>query len=387
MTGAAASEVTVEVLEGAEGMTRLRDEWHALYHRNGSELSLSYAWSDAVVSVYGVPGDRLRTIAVRRHAELIGLLPLITRRARRSFWHVTPLAEEHNTHSDWLAAEHSSEIAGAFVRGLIAAGVTWDRFRMSRVLAGNPLLPHFVAALQARGIRVLLRAEPPSYVMRLPPTYAEYLAARSAKFRNHLKRVHKKIHARHAEVAVLAGDQSASGFTAAFARMLAIEQGSWKGAHQWAMFPDSAATRFWRAVCGHAWAEGRVHAQFLAIDGRPAAYNLGYIIGEEYAYLKTTFSDEFRDLGAATFLRARLVEDLIGRGIRVVDFPGEPYDWERQWTTELRRHVMLTAYSGTIRSRLLEVLERIRHGRHPRLIAPAPPQAAATDRRRREAMV
>ncbi len=95
---------------------------------------------------------------------------------------------------------------------------------MSRVLEHNALLPHFVAALRGRGIRVLLRPELPSYVMRLPRTYAECLAARSAKFRNHLKRVDRKIHTRHADVTVLVGDRSASGFTAAFTRILAIEQ-------------------------------------------------------------------------------------------------------------------------------------------------------------------
>ena len=359
-------------------MAQLRDEWHALYQRSGRELSLSYAWSHAVASVYGAPGDRIRTIAVRRGAALVGVLPLITRRARRSFCHLTPLAEEHNTHSDWLVAEPSREIADAFVQGLVEAGVEWDRFRMSRVLEHNALLPHFVAALRGRGIRVRLRPELPSYVMRLPRTYAEYLAARSAKFRNHLKRVDRKIHTRHADVTVLVGDRSASGFTAAFTRLLAIEQGSWKDAHKWAMFADSAATRFWREVCENAWAEGRVHLQFLAIDGRPAAYNLGYIAGGEYAYLKTTFCDEFRDLGAATFLRARLVEDLIDRGIQLVDFPGEPYDWERQWTAELRRHVMLTAYSGTARSRVLEWLERLRHSRDSRRETSAPPRPYLT---------
>lgn len=368
-------------------MAQIRDEWHALYQRGGRELSLSYAWSHAVASAYGAPGDRIRTIAVRRGAALVGVLPLITRRARRSFCHLTPLAEEHNTHSDWLVAEPSTELADAFVQGLIEAGVAWDRFRMSRVLEHNALLPHFVAALRGRGIRVLLRPELPSYVMRLPHTYAEYLAARSAKFRNHLKRVQRKIDARQADVTVLVGDRSASGFSAAFARILAIEQASWKDTHEWAMVPDSAPTKFWREVCENAWAEGRVHVQFLAIDGRPAAYNLGYIVGGEYAYLKTTVCDEFRDLGAATFLRARLVEDLIDRGIQLVDFPGEPYDWERQWTAELRRHVMLTAYSGTARSRVLEWLERLRHRRHSRPKAPEPPPRCGARRPRREALV
>ena len=373
MATAEASRVTIAILDGAEGMWRLRDEWQALYHRGGRELSLSYAWSHAVASVYGAPGDRIRTIAVRRDGALIGVLPLVTRSARRSFCHLTPLAEEHTTHSDWLVAEPSSAIADALVQGLMAAGVEWDRFRMSRVLEHNALLPHFVAALRGRGIRVLLRPELPSYVMRLPHTYAEYLAARSAKFRNHLKRVKRKIDARHTDVTVIVGDRSASGFSAAFTRILAIEQASWKGAHKWAMFADSAATKFWQDVCENAWAEGRMHVQFLTIDGRPAAYNLGYIVGDEYAYLKTTFGDEFRDLGAATFLRARLVEDLIDRGIHLVDFPGEPYDWERQWTAELRRHIMLTASSGTARSRVLEWLERVRHIRDTRRETPAQP--------------
>ncbi len=377
MATAKRSQVTVAIVDGVEGVSSLRDEWQALYHRSGRELSLSYAWSQAVVSRYAAPSDRIRAIALRRDATLVGVLPLITRAARRAFCHLTPLAEEHSTHSDWLVAEPSGEIADAFVQGLAAAGVDWDRFRMSRVLEHNALLPHFVTALRRRGFRCVLRTEAPSYVLRLPHSYAAYLAARSAKFRNHLKRVQKKIQSRRIDVAVLVGDGSASGFTEAFTRMLAIERTSWKHAHAWAMYSGSAAAEFWRQVCATAWVEGRMHVQFLSVDGRQAAYNLGYVIDDQYSYLKTTFGSEFREVGAATFLRARLVEDLIDRGIQLVDFPGEPYQWERQWTRDVRGHVMLTAFSGTARSRVLELLERARHIRHMRRETPAPPIGAA----------
>lgn len=364
------SPITVAVVDGAEGIESLREEWQALYQRHGEELSLSYAWSHAIASNYAAPGDDVRTIALRRGDTVVGILPLITRAARRAFRHVTPLAEEYNTHSDWLVAEPSPEIADAFVLGLAASGIDWDRYRMSRVLEHNALLPHFLAALRHRRIRYLLRTEPPSYVLRLPDGYSAYLAARSAKFRNHLKRVEKKILARRADVTVLVPRQSTVGVAEVFDRILAIEHASWKHAHGWAMSSESATTAFWRQVCESIWAEGRAHVQFLAIDGRPAAYNLGYVVGDTYAYLKTTFASEFREMGAATFLRARLIEDLIARGIRLVDFPGEPYEWERQWTTDVRGHVMLTAYSGTIRSRMLEVLERIRQVRRVRHEAP-----------------
>ena len=372
--------VTVEILDGPDALSPLRDEWQALFGRVGRELSLSYAWSHAVASLYTAPNDLIRTIALRRDGTLVGVLPLIAR-TYHSFRHLTPLAEEHNTHSDWLIAEASSEVAEAFVHGLIAVGIDWDRFRMSRVLEQNPLLPHVVAALRRRHIRFLLRTEPPAYILRLPQTYASYLAARSAKFRNHLKRVQKKVQTLRPEVTVVAGDHSEAGFAAAFAQILAVERISWKDAHGWAMSSESAATEFWRQVIGSGWAEGRIHVQFLTLDGRLAAYNLGYVVGHDYTYLKTTFGSEFREVGAAAFLRARLVEDLIDRGLQQVDFPGEPYAWERQWTTDVRAHIMLTAYSGTARSVVLELLERARHLRHTIPEAPASGQAFQVSRR------
>ena len=294
----------------------------------------------------------------------MGVLPLMRRTVRRAFSHLAPVAADHNTHSDWLIAEPPSyEIADALVRGIISAGVEWDRFRMSRLLENNALLPYFTAALRERRIRFLLRREPPSYVARLPLSYSAYLRARSAKFRNHLKRVGKKIELQRPEVIALMAGESECRFSEAFTRILAIEQTSWKSAGRWAMSSQSAATEFWRQVGESGWAEGRLHVQFLTLDGRPAAYNLGYIVGDQYSYLQTTFSSEFRAIGAATYLRGKLVEDLIGRGIRVLDFPGEPYEWERQWTSDVRGHVMLTAYSGTVRSTVMELLERVRQTR------------------------
>jgi CelD/BcsL family acetyltransferase involved in cellulose biosynthesis len=353
----------VEILihDGIEGIASLRNQWDALYRRAGCEPSLSHAWTHAVASLYAAPDGQIRTIALQRDDTLIGVLPLMRRTVRGAFSHLAPVAAAHNTHSDWLIGEPPShEIADALVRGIIAAGVEWDRFRMSRILENNALLPYFTAALRERRIRFLLRREPPSYVLWLPLSYSAYLKARTAKFRNHLKRVGKKIQSRRPEVIVLMAGESECSFSDAFTRILAIEQTSWKYAGRFAMSSQSAATEFWRQVGERGWAEGRIHAQFLTLDGRTAAYNLGYIVGDQYSYLQTTFSSEFRAIGAATYLRAKLVEDLIDRGIRVLDFPGEPYEWERQWTTDVRAHMALTAYSGSARSAVVELLDRVR---------------------------
>ena len=72
----------------------------------------------------------------------------------------------------------------------------------------------------------------------------------------------------------------------------------------------------------------------MYLDGRPIAFNLGLVHGACYYYLKTSYDQALNQAGAATVFRARLVERLMAEGVRVLDFPGAPYQWEEQWADE-----------------------------------------------------
>jgi hypothetical protein len=100
----------------------------------------------------------------------------------------------------------------------------------------------------------------------------------------------------------------------------------------------------------------------MTIDGRPAAYNLGYVRDSTYSYLKTSFVEALKPLGVATYLRARLIRSLIERGLRVLDFPAAPHEWERQWTETVRWHKKLTVYRPTAPGIGLAIAQRLRHG-------------------------
>ena len=80
-----------------------------------------------------------------------------------------------------------------------------------------------------------------------------------------------------------------------------------------------------------------------------------------YHYLKTSYDHALRPLGPAAVLRARLIEGLIASGVRRLDFPGEPYEWESQWTDTVRGRVVLTVYPATLRGKLLGLIDRLRH--------------------------
>lgn len=83
--------------------------------------------------------------------------------------------------------------------------------------------------------------------------------------------------------------------------------------------------------------------------------------GSRYHYLKTSYDQTVRALSPSTVLRARLIEGLIRQRVKVFDFPGEPYEWETQWTDTAHWRQVLTVYGGTLRGRLLHLAERVRH--------------------------
>ena len=104
----------------------------------------------------------------------------------------------------------------------------------------------------------------------------------------------------------------------------------------------------------------RLHLRFLYLDDRPVAYNLGVLLKGTYFYLKTSYDHAEKPLSPSTFLRARLVAELIGQGVQELDFPAEPYEWERQWTDELRWHRSLTLFAPSLKGFVYEVYQTAR---------------------------
>jgi CelD/BcsL family acetyltransferase involved in cellulose biosynthesis len=310
------------------------------------------------------PDDRCLLVELRRGSTLIGILPLVRRvltvlgqRVRL----LAPLSEEYNTHSDVLLASADDESASALVAALVGLDERWDCFRMARLLRENPLVAPLRRAFDAAGCLQGEREGPSAYVLDLPRSFDEYLAGRSAKFRNHLKRVTRKLQAAgDLRVCRLAPGDS---FDAAYDALLQVERASWKHGHGTAITAVTRQAGFYRDLARVARAAGRAHLQWLTIDGRPVAYNLGYLTPGGYHYLKTSYDQQWRPLGPSTFLRTRLIEELIAAGVARFDFPGDPYEWESQWTRTTRPRTVLTVYPPTLRGRALAAAEWLRHRR------------------------
>jgi CelD/BcsL family acetyltransferase involved in cellulose biosynthesis len=353
--------ISVESSNGVDQIRSWRADWDGVFSAAPNEPSSSYEWTDALTHSHFVAGDRVVLVRLRRGLETIALVALVARSEKVAglpIVTISPISEWYNTHSSLLVRERTREVADAFVNALVTLGVRWDLFRMSRWLEEDPLLQHLRASLTERGQPFECRPIDPSYLLELPGSFEAYLASRSAKFRNHLKRTRRKID--ELRTARVVEWNEIGDVDRAYEMLLAVETNSWKQHHGTAITTVGRQMIFYREMAREAASLGRLRLHFLTIEGVPVAYNLGYLAGGCYSYLKTSFDEKVRSLGASTYLRAHLVESLITQGVRWLDFPAEPYEWERQWAETVRWHRSLLIYNSTWPARLVSIVNRIR---------------------------
>ncbi|MGA6826492.1 GNAT family N-acetyltransferase [Nitrospira sp. NS4] len=305
--------------------------------------------------------DSIATIILKRGGAVIGIMPLVLRPMKKLGHRLIaafPVSELSNTHSDVLLEEVSEPVLAAVVDTLYRPDLGWDVFSMTRLLEARPLGGLLCELVRRRRSRYECARVQPSFFLTLDGTFDGYLRRRSGSFRNALKRIERKLMSR-GRVEIRAQDDF-PGIEEAYDTLLSIEHRSWKQAHGTSISAVSRQTTFYRHLCAVASQKGWLHLGFLYLDGRPVAYNLGLILNDTYFYLKTSYDYAERPLSPATLLRAKLLEELIGRGVKQFDFPGEPYEWERQWTDEMRWHQALVLYAPSARGIAYGLYRRVK---------------------------
>ncbi|MGH9345626.1 MAG: GNAT family N-acetyltransferase [Vicinamibacterales bacterium] len=353
------SDITAQIVGAAEGIAAFAEEWERLFEAAASEPTTSLEWTRALVHNYVRPDDRAFVVRLERGGRAVGFVPLLARPfrvLRQRCIRLTPMSEVFNTHSDLLLLEGGTHAIDALLDALRRLDVRWDGFRMSRLLQENPIGPQLNERARAGGWICRTRQRRPAYHLPLPATFDEYFAARSAKFRNHARRMEKKLRAAGAVRVIEISDRAA--FEASYDALLQVERASWKASRGISIHGVSHRTAFYREWGPAAAAAGRLHVQLLMLDGEPIAHNIGYVTGGCYYYLKTSYAAAHRPLSPATFLRLRLIEGLIAQGITRLDMPGNPYDWEGQWTDMMRPQITVSIYPRTVRGRVLAWLDR-----------------------------
>lgn len=354
--------VVAEILYDRASLADLKADWDRLMDHRNHEPSVSFEWTTALMESHIEEHDKIVFIILKRFGAVIGIVPLVVRPMKKlgqTFIRAFPVSEFTNTHTDLLLEDSSEPVLTALVDALYQSDLGWDVFSMTRLVESQPLGMRLCEVMRQRRRRFEVRREQPSFFLTLDSTFEGYLRRRSGSFRNALKRIERKLKSRG--LVEIRDQNDFTGIDQAYEALLSIEDRSWKHAHGTSISSVSRQTAFYRHLCQLAFQKNWLHLGFLYLDDRPVAYNLGLILRNTYYYLKTSYEYSLRPLSPATILRRNLVEELIERRVKELDFPGEPYEWERQWTDEVRWHQSLTLFAPSAKGFAYGLYRKAKH--------------------------
>ncbi len=351
-----------EIISQPEEIRKFEPQWRQMFHSGKYQPSASFEWTWALISTHIGKNDSFQLVVMKDGDDVVGLIPLIRREIKRyglSIVNLFPISEIYNTHSD-LIIKNSSLVIERLLNILFSIK-RWDVFRMGYFLENSSQLAAFESCLNGSSFQYDIQDVEPAFFIEFKGGYSDYLMERSGKFRNYLNRMDRKINqmgdVRFEKV------KNETSLKKVYDHLLHIEERSWKNDHGTSINRVKKQEKFYKLLCENTSENGWLHLVFLYLNNEPIAYNMGLVANDIYYYLKTSYVNEYRKVSPSTVLRARLIEDLIAQGVRFFDFPGEPYEWEKQWADSLRWHKGMILYNRSFKAKALSKYQRVKKAR------------------------
>lgn len=333
----------VDVVTDDAGLDSLATEWDALSARLARpSLYLTHRWLAEWWRQADRSGRYLRILTARTAEGLAGIAPLVLRERRVAGIAVRKLElmsmEGYAYSPRNLSAELEfiappgtptpAEVAAAFAAHLGADRDGWDYLRLHPLPGGSATSAALTDWAAANGHPALLREVYRNSVIELPPTWDEYLASLSPRFRKNL---------RHAANAVAReGGCEVTTVTAAdpgalLDEMAAIDRKSWKQGGGLGLDKPEVRAPYEFQVRAAA-ALGGLEAWFLSKDGVKIAYDLVVRLGNTVESLRGSYDAAYERLSPGNHLIARELQSFVERGIVRVNFLWGDLSYKLKWS-------------------------------------------------------
>lgn len=324
-------------------------------------------WAALTAGALADPHDRDRIgdfhlLVARQGNAVLAALPLISERRRIAgvpAQVLRSLSDDHSQRFDlWLdPGRAGAAAAGALIAHLGRRG-DWDTLELQSVPEYDTAAARLIEAARAAGLPVGYWQSMCSPYLPLPTSTDELDRQLSSKFRSNLRRRLRKLEADVGPLTLEFIDGSAragSGvdLDAALDEGFALEAAGWKGEIGTAIACDSRLLERYRAIAHVFAARGRLACYFLKAGQRRVAFHFALTDDDTYYLFKPGFDPQLASYGLGHLLVDAVARDLIGRGIRELDFLGDDMPWKREWTSNARAHRFDYVFAPTPRGHAL----------------------------------
>jgi CelD/BcsL family acetyltransferase involved in cellulose biosynthesis len=329
------TKLTISVYESLESLDHLRPEWNMLLAEYAHSTTFStYEWLASWWRAFGNE-DRLLVLVFRdTSSALVGLAPMaVTTHGSFPFrLRLLRLMGDGSNDSDNLDLPVKPGFERQFAESLLQ--FLRDRRREWDFGEFNTLPPKSAGASAFRDLLglnnwVVIEKQSPASAIALPATWEEYLQQLSAKERGKIayysKRLEKKYHARFYRC------ESESQLPVCLEALFKLHQKRWQSAGQPGSFDSVARRQFYLDFGRLLLAQDRLELWLLDLNGKPAAAQFGFRFADTVSQLQEGFDREYSTDSVGYVLRARVIQELIARGVRTYDFLGGEPGYKAKW--------------------------------------------------------
>jgi len=187
--------ITVDRITSLDELQSHRESWNDLARRTPmAQFFQSYDWFVTYWKHFG-QDQRMEVLLVTENSQLVGIVPLVIRSERRRIGKVRILTFPLD---DWgsffgpVTTKPSITIS-AVIDYIANQRKSWDVLSWRWLAASHSAWEAITEEMSAAGLRVFRSIRSTTCLIELPATWDDYLASRTRKFRNNLRRWQRRI--------------------------------------------------------------------------------------------------------------------------------------------------------------------------------------------------
>jgi len=355
---------------GVEDIEALATAWAQCSSRGPSaEPFLQPYWFSAFLQSFSA-GGRAVLVTARRGRELIGVLPLVRKRA---FFGVIPartlqsLSGIHSCRFDLCAAPFQRDVAAKKMWEVLREDDSWDVIEALHTPddGGFEVLSREAAKDGYRTASWPTLRSPYLELSEVVDDPFRNCPRRYANARSRLKSYYKKLET-YGTISTTTLQEFDTGF---FNSFLEIEAAGWKGKNGGAIGLNPAAIQFYRSALQSAGRAGHLRLHALNVNGTPIAMEIGLQMNKRFYSPKVTYDENFSKCSPGQLLMRATLGELVRDGFLYYDFLGAKARHKLVWASKVRAHshryIFRPSVSGRLHhalvSRVAPPLKKLKH--------------------------
>lgn len=275
-------------------------------------------------------GKELIVLEMRRGDDPVAIVPLYRKaEGNRSILRFVGGIDLTDYIGPIGAEEDHRQVADSLVAWLQSTDLSWDEFDAHNMPVPFHFAEELVERADASGFDFRLEQEETAALLRLPPTWDEYLAALDGKERHELKRKRRRVERDHPDVRVRRATQET--LEADLKIFVDMHRGT-EGMKGHFMRPDIAT--FFERVAHAFMPLGWLRLEFLEIGETAVATTFGFDLDKTLYLYNSAYEPDAARLSPGFILVSQLIEECIERSYDVFDFLRGPERYKYQLGAE-----------------------------------------------------